>query len=126
MAKGAASKVRKNKFGYMRNPDMTLCGRMLIVYKMMLDCKSRHAPPTPALIKRAAELNVDLTEFETVSRVGLRKEVCKRQAALWKLRKVCKEGRVEWLKKEAKERAVAAGDKDWEKRVDKMVRVAES
>jgi len=42
------------------------------------------------------------------------------------LRKVCKEGRVEWLKKEAKERAVAAGDKDWEKRVDKMVRVAES
>jgi hypothetical protein len=105
---------------------MTLCGRMLIVYKMMLDCKSRHAPPTPALIKRAAALNVDLAEFETVSRVGLRKEVCKRRAALWKSQKVCKEGRVEWLKKEAKERASAAGNKDWEKRVDEMVRVAES
>ena len=44
LAKGAASKVGKKKFGYMRNPDMTMCKRMLIVYKMMLDCKSRHAP----------------------------------------------------------------------------------
>ena len=45
LAKGAsASKVGKKNFGYMRNPDMTMCGRMLIVYKMMLDCKSRNAP----------------------------------------------------------------------------------
>ena len=59
LAKGAASKVGKKKFGYMHNPDMTLCGRMLIVYKMMLDCKSRHAPPISVLIRNAEALNVD-------------------------------------------------------------------
>jgi len=32
LAKGAASKVSKKKFGHMRNPNMTLCGRMLLVY----------------------------------------------------------------------------------------------
>ena len=93
---------------------------------MMLDCRSRNAPPTIALKKRAATLYVDLTKFDTISRGGLQKEVCKRRAALWESQKACKAGRIEWLKKEAKERAVAAGDKDWEKRLEEMVRVAES
>ena len=43
-AKGAASKVGKKKYGYIHNPDETLCGMMLLVYKMMLDCRSRNAP----------------------------------------------------------------------------------
>ena len=93
---------------------------------MILDCKSRHAPPASALIRNAAAMNFDLMTFDTLSRVGPRKEDCKRRAALWKSQKVCEEGRAEWLKKESKERATAVGDKDWEKRVDEMVRVAES
>jgi len=126
LAKGAASKVGRKKFGYMRNPDMTLCGRMLIIYKMILDCRCRNAPPTPALERGAAKLNVDLSQFDTMRHTSLRKEVCKRRAALWKSQKGCEAGRAEWLKTEAKERAAAAGDKDWEKRVDEMARVAES
>ena len=116
LAKGAASKVGKKKFGYMCNPDMTLCGQMLLVYQMMLDCRSRNTPPTTALEKRAATLGVDLTKFDTLSRGGLWKEVCKRRAALWKSQRTCEEGRTKWLKTEAKARAVAVGDKDWEKR----------
>ena len=96
MAKGAASKVGKKKVIYMRNPDMTMCGRMMIVYKMMLNCRSRNSPPTAVLIKRVAALNIDLTKFDTLTQRGLRKEVYK----------------MEWLKKEAKERAAAAGNKD--------------
>ena len=99
---------------------------MLIVYRMILDCKSRHAPPTPVLIRNAAALNVDLAKFDTLSRVGLRKEVCKVRAAPWKSQKVYEEARAEWIKKESNERAAAAGDKDWEKRVDEMVLVSES
>ena len=41
LAKGASSKVGRKRFEYMHNPDMTLCGRMLLVYTMMLDCRSR-------------------------------------------------------------------------------------
>ena len=68
----------KKKFGYMRNPDMTMCGRMLLVYKMILNCKTRNAPPMTALIKRASALNIGLTKFDALTRGGLRKEVCKR------------------------------------------------
>ena len=57
----------KKKYVYMRNPDMTFCGRMLLVYKIMLDYRSRNAPPMTALIKRAAVLNVDLTKFDMLS-----------------------------------------------------------
>ena len=126
LAKGAASKVGMKKFGYMRNPEMTLCGRMLLVYKMMLDCRSRNSPPMAALKKRAATLNVDLTKLDTLSRGGLWKEVSKRRAALWKSQKACETGQTEWLKKDVKERAVSAGDKDWEKRLDEMVQVSKS
>ena len=105
---------------------MTLCGHILFVYKMMLDCRSRNAPPTTALEKRAATLGVDLSQFDTITRGSLRKEVCKRQVALWKSQKTCKAGQTEWLKMKAKARAVAAGNKDWEKRLNEMVRVTES
>ena len=52
-AMAVAKKVGRKKFGYMRSPNITLCGRLLILSKMILDCKSRHAPYTIALIKRA-------------------------------------------------------------------------
>ena len=96
----------------MRNPDITLCRMMLIVYKMMLDWRSRNAPPITALTKRGAALNVDLTMFDMLSQGGPRKEVCKRRAALWNSQKACEAGRMEWLNKKAEERAEAAGDKD--------------
>ena len=92
---------------------------MLLVYKMMF-------PPTTALIDRAATLNADLSKFDTLTRGGFRKEVCKRRVALQKSQKACEAGWIEWLKTEAKERAVASGDKDWEKRLDDMVQVVES
>ena len=95
LANGAVSKVSKKNFGYMRNPDMTLCGHILLVYKMMLDCRSRNTPPTTALKKRAATLGVDLTKFETLSRGGLRQEVCKRRVALRKSQKTRKAGQTE-------------------------------
>ena len=67
LAKGAASKMGKKKFGYMRNPDMTMCGMMLLVHRMMLDCWSRNVPSTTALIKRVSVLNVNLTKFDTLT-----------------------------------------------------------
>lgn len=128
MARGTAAKVGKKKYGYMRNRDLTLAGQMLILYKMMLDCKDRQAPPIAALIKRVQALQVDLTRFREISRriKDLRVEVRKRGADLWKTQKGCKEGWMEWLKTEAKAQSVAAGDKDWEKGLKQMLQIAES
>ena len=69
MAKGAASKVGKNKFGYMRNPDMMMRRRMLIVYKMMLDCKSRNTPNVSVdKASGSAECGFDKLQYVTPSR----------------------------------------------------------
>ena len=83
-------------------------------------------PTTTVLIKRAAALNVNLTMFDMLTQGGMRKEVSKRSVALWKSQKTCESERTEWLKKEVKERAAAARDEYWEKRLDQMIRVAES
>ena len=48
----------------MHNPDLTLYGQMLRLYMMMLDCKSRLAPPTETLFNREAALKTDLTNFD--------------------------------------------------------------
>ena len=54
----AAKKVRRRKYGYMRNDEFTTCGRMVILYKMILDCKNKRAPPTVALDREANALHV--------------------------------------------------------------------
>ena len=46
----------KKKFGCMRNPNMTMCGRMLILYKMMLDCKTRNAPHNGSIDKESGSI----------------------------------------------------------------------
>ena len=75
---GAAKKVGRQKYGYMRSGPLTMCGRFLITYKMMLDCKARGQPPTEALQQRAAELQVNLEEFAQMTVVGLGWEVTRR------------------------------------------------
>ena len=55
-----------------------------------------------------------MTNFDGITQGRLRIEVRKREAAVWKSQKTCKEGRTEWLKKVTQERA-AAGDADWGK-----------
>ena len=69
LAKGAASKVGKKKFRYMGNPDITMCGRMLVVYKMMLDCKSRNTPNVSVdKASGSAECGFDKLQYVTPSR----------------------------------------------------------
>ena len=67
LGKGAATKVGKKKYGYMCNPYITLCGWMLILYKMMPNYRSGKAPPIKALINRAATLKVDLVNFDELT-----------------------------------------------------------
>ena len=65
-ALAAAKKVAKRKYGYMRKGELTNCGRM-ILYKMALDCKMRHALPTAALERRALALSVPLARFDEMT-----------------------------------------------------------
>ncbi len=126
MALGSASKVSRKKFGYMRSPELTLQGRMFMLTKRILECKSRNAPLAEVLKSRAKELSVDISRYETMTTVACRKEVTTQQKLLWEAQKGSEQGRIEWLKGEAMDRAKAAGDPDWEKGLKKMIEVAES
>ena len=126
LAVATSSKVGKRKYGYMRNPTLTTKGRVLILWKMILDCKRRRAPPTDAVIHRAKEYNVDLEASMERSEKSIRKEVYRCKKELWEAQKTCEDERAEWLKGEAMDRAHATGDKDWEAGLKRMIHTAET
>ena len=98
---------------------------MVILYKMVIDCKTRRATPTAALERRALALKVPLARFDEMTREGICKEMRKTRTELWDAQKRCEEGCADWLEKEVKKRAQAAGDENWEKNLTEMIRVAE-
>ena len=53
------------------------------------------------------------------------KEMRKTRTELWDAQKRCEEGCADWLEKEVKERAQAAGYENWEKNLTEVIRVAE-
>ena len=98
---------------------------MGILYKMTLDCKIRRVPPTTALKRRALALKVPLARFNAMTCRDICREVRKRRVELWETQKRCEAARIDWLENEVKKQAQAAGDDNWEKNLNKMIRVAE-
>ena len=51
----------KIKYGYIRSPALVEAGRIVLTFRMILDCIRRQAPPTERLKKRtdAAEMDLD-------------------------------------------------------------------
>ena len=125
MALAAAKKVARRNFGYTRNDETTHRGRMVILYKMICECKVRRAPWTSALVRRALALEVPLAQFESMTCKEIRVEVQERQGGVLEAPKRCEAGRIEWLETEVRKRAKAAGDKNWEKNLNEMIRATE-
>ena len=96
-ALAAAKMVAKRKYGSMKNGKLTNCGKMVILYKMALDCKMRRTPPTTALERQALDLKVHLARFNAMTYRDIHREVRKRRAELWDTHKQCETGRVDWL-----------------------------
>jgi hypothetical protein len=125
LARNTASEVGRKKFGYMRSPALTSAGRTLNAYIMLLDCKTRNALPSPALTRICSSLDLDATQIlSTTDKQTLRRRVRECHARLWDTQKHCKELRYEWLEKTAQDRAQAAGDPDWEKKLTRMKHTA--
>ena len=123
-AKAAARKVGRKKFGYMRSGPLTMKGRMLLLFKNMLDCKRRRAQLTPKLVRQCAALGVEQQVFHSSSLKDLRVLVRQHHEELWECQKNGESLRHEWLQGIAKDRARAAGDADWEPKLRNMIRSA--
>ena len=121
----AASKVGRKKFGYMQSPTLTSAGRTLNAHIMLLDCKTRNSLPSPALIRICSSLELDATQIlSSTDKQTLRRRVRDCRANLWDTQKSCEDLRYEWLEKTAQDRARAANDPDWEKKLNSMKRTA--
>lgn len=65
--------------GKSQNKKLTKAGRMVILLKMIQDCKAKRAPPTEAL-RRAESLGVELSKYYEMSYAEIRKEVTQRRS----------------------------------------------
>ena len=108
----------------MRSPELVEAGREVRTYKMALDCVSRMAPPTPKLEENADQLAIDLGELMAKSREELLRDVERKRQELWEAQKTCEPDMVHWINTELKPKAKAAGDKEWVRGANKMVKTA--
>ena len=125
LIKCAAKKTSRKKFGYMRSPDLVQAGQLLMLYKCLLSCKLRRQPLPESCINSAKRLEADITGFEAQSLKQLRKEVYKRRRGLWAVQKECEERRAQWIQQLAEDRTRAAGEEDWEKKMNAMKKTVE-
>ena len=122
IAKSIAKRIGKKKYGYARSSELTLNGRILLVVKHMLDCKTRNAPFTPSILQRCTDLDMDPDTYWDMPTLQLRQEVRRRRKELWTSQKYCEDLRKEWLASIAKDRARACNDPNWERKLKDMIR----
>lgn len=122
LVKSSTKAVGKKKFGYPRSRKLTTAGARFLLFKYANDCRCRGAPPTKKLEILGRRLNINVTELMELPREEFRRLVRKSRKSLWEMQKNSEENRMEWLITDAKAKAAESGDKDWEKRVDKMHR----
>ncbi|KAL7526947.1 hypothetical protein ACHAWF_001979 [Thalassiosira exigua] len=70
---GAVAAVGKKKYGYMRFPDLTLQGRLLVAHKQFLDCKEWRCPPSDTLYNKAKQLGINVEHIEGMLTKEMRK-----------------------------------------------------
>ena len=126
LVKAAAKREGRKKYGYKRSPALTHAARMKCAHKMILDCKRRNAPASPALTRYCISLGLSAdTIIEKHSEAELRRIVRHFDTELWECQKNAESLRVEGLQKAAQNSAQIAGEQDWERKMNAMIRTTE-
>ena len=120
IVRGVASSVGRKKFGYMRSTTLITAGSHFLAMRYLLDCKRRGAPPTKALLRLGERLSLDIHSLLELSEREIRLQMRQSRKNLWECQKKSDSLRSDWLENEARMRATAVGDMDWEKRLRKM------
>lgn len=122
IVRGVAKSVGKKKFGYMRSTALVTAGTHFLAMRYLLDCKRRGAPPTKALLRLGKRLSIDIYSLLELTERQIRLQLRQSRKTLWDCQKKSESLRSDWLENEARMRATAAGDMDWEKRLRNMRR----
>ena len=89
IVKCSMKKAARKDFGYMRSPDLTTAGQMLMLYKCIHSCKLRRQDAPQSLVKSAARLEVNIQDAMLMTVSQLRKAVTRRRKELWAIQKYC-------------------------------------
>lgn len=122
MIQGVTKQVGKKPIGYMRSRTLTTAGNHVLLSRYLFDCKTRGTPPMKKLLQLGERLSVDVIALLELPEQDLRKLMRSNRNHLWECQKNCASLREEFLELEARKRATAAGDKDWQARVRQMKR----
>ena len=116
----ATSSVAKQPHGYLRSRTLSTARNQVLLGRYLHDCKLRGVPPTKKLIALGNQLSIDVHALLELPEQDIRKLMRKYRAHLWECQKRCGSLREEFLETEARNLAIAFGDKDWECRLRKM------
>jgi hypothetical protein len=97
-----------------------MAGSHFLAMRYIHDCKVRGAPPTNALRRLGERLALDIDDLMALPEKEIRIRMRQSRKQLWECQKTCETLRMEWLETEARLRAQAAGDQEWEKRLRQM------
>ena len=120
IVRGVAKSVGRKKFGYMRSTALMTAGTHFLAMRHLFDCKRRGAPPTKALLRLGVRLSLDIPTLIELPEREIRLQMRRSRQTLWECQKRSESLRSDWLENEARMRATAAGDMDWEKRLRNM------
>ena len=120
---GAAKKVARKDFGYQRSISLGQEGQRLQLWKAILSARRLRQDLTDSIKTRAAEHDIDVNAALLLPKKEIVKQVRSARAKLWEVQKQAAEKRVEWLETNAKNIARAAGEPDWEKKMNSMARL---
>lgn len=117
-----AKKCIKKKYGYARSPELGAAGLVLNFWKSVHSSKLMQKSLPQATIRLADKLAVPLQNVATMTRNVARRHV---NAACIELRDVqvrASEKRQGWIERNSQDVARAAGEPDWRKHMEKMLR----
>ena len=120
IARSAAKKVGRKKYGYNRSPTLTSSGQLLLIHKHVLDCRRRKAPLTPSILQRCSQHDVSIARLQDMTIPELRREIRTLRQDHWENCKRSEANRSDWLAAVAKDRSRAQGDPNWEKKLKDM------
>lgn len=115
---GTSKEIGRKDIGYARSPPLAAAGSLVILFRKVNDCRRRGAPPTKALMAMGERLQVDITELMELESRAFWKRWRKSRELLKERQKESKSLRREWMMNDVKKKAQAAGDQDWERRLD--------
>jgi hypothetical protein len=117
-----ASARVKQKYGYTRSPELGKAGMTLNFWKAILSSKQLQRQPSKAALAMAEKLSINIDDTTPMSRSDARKAVRTARDELREVQYSASEHRQKWLERNAENVARAAGEPDWKKHMERMLR----